>query len=140
MSRFEGTTIGNLASTPVNTAAAYMSPTEKAAMEEVSGTKKTTGIPMKPTAVVETAGFAWETLSEETWSEPKFGDAISNFFRRVTRKVEVPGGYLYSVATYGICYVRGTANSNTSETVTFVPLATSAAPAEKKKSKDLQTA
>jgi hypothetical protein len=138
MSRFEGTTIGNLASTPVNAVAAYMSPTEKAAIEEANGSKKTTGIPMKPTTIVETAGFAWETLSEETWSEPKFGDAISNFFRRVTRKVEVPGGYLYSVATYGICYVRGTANSNTSETVTFVPAAAGAAPVDKKKAKETQ--
>ena len=121
MPNFEAVTGGNIANTPVSSSAAYMSPTEKAAVEASIGSKKTTGIPMKPNPVVETPGFAWETIAEETWSEPKFGDAISNFFRRVTRKAEVPGGHMYSVATYGICYVRGTANSNTSETLTFVP-------------------
>ena len=129
MPNFEAVTGGNIANTPVSSAAAYMSPTEKAAVEAAVGSRKTTGIPMKPSPIIETAGFAWETIAEETWSEPKFGDAISNFFRRVTRRAEVPGGHMYSVATYGICYVRGTANSNTSETLTFVPSATSSKPA-----------
>lgn len=129
MPNFEAVTGGNIANTPVSSAAAYMSPTEKAAVEAAAGSRKTTGIPMKPSPIIETPGFAWETIAEETWSEPKFGDAISNFFRRVTRRAEVPGGHMYSVATYGICYVRGTANSNTSETLTFVPSATSSKPA-----------
>jgi len=118
MSKFEAVVGGNIANTPIGMGAksANMSPTEIAAFNT---TAEETAKGEVVTA--SDSGFVWETLNETAWNEPMFGQAINNHFRRVTRRANVPGGYLYSVATYGLCYVRGTANSNTSETITFVP-------------------
>lgn len=112
MTGFQGIVTGNIANTPI-TKTANMSPSEIAAFEANNSSEST--------SATTTATDCWELIDETSWSEPMFGQAISNSFRRVTRRMPVSGGYLYSVATYGLCYVRGTANSNTSESLVFVP-------------------
>lgn len=116
MSDFQGIVTGNIASTPISKTV-NMSPSEIAAFEKM----KAEPSPVTPAHAPQDDSDLWTTMETTSWNEPMFGTAISNNFRRVTRKMDVPGGTLYSVATYGICYVRGTANSNTSETVVFVP-------------------
>lgn len=124
MSKFEAVTGGNIANTPIGRAS-NMSPSEMAAFNSSTSETETavepTSLTEAMTTVYATTEFKWETLEETSWNEPMFGQAINNHFRRITRRASVPGGHLYSVATYGLCYVRGTANSNTSETLTFVP-------------------
>lgn len=117
MSDFQGIVTGNIASTPISKAV-NMSPSEIAAFERNA---KQEPLPTDSVHAPQDNSDLWATMETTSWNEPMFGTAISNNFRRVTRKMEVPGGTLYSVATYGICYVRGTANSNTSETLVFVP-------------------
>lgn len=140
MSKFEAVTGGNIANTPISRST-NMSPSEMAAFSQtgVEDTSSATATYEENAEIVyANPEFNWETLAETTWNEPMFGQAISNSFRRITRRAAVPGGYLYSVATYGLCYVRGTANSNTSETLTFVPNSANqeaAEPAPKTKSK-----
>lgn len=124
MSDFQGIVTGNIASTPISKSV-NMSPSEIAAFEANQNSEQ----------VISTQEEAWETLNETSWNEPMFGQAISNSFRRVTRRMPVCGGYLYSVATYGLCYVRGTANSNTSESLVFVPNTENADNASKSKAK-----
>ena len=117
MSDFQGIVTGNIANTPISKTA-NMSPSEIAAFEQAV-TKQS--MPTDPVHIPQDTSEVWTPVETITWNEPMFGTAISNNFRRVTRKMEVPGGAIYSVATYGICYVRGTANSNTSESLVFVP-------------------
>lgn len=117
MSDFQGIVTGNIASTPISKGV-NMSPSEIAAFERKTQSEP---LPTEPVHAPQDNSELWATMETTSWNEPMFGTAISNNFRRVTRKMEVPGGTLYSVATYGICYVRGTANANTSETLVFVP-------------------
>jgi len=122
MTQFEAVTGGNIANTPITRT--NMSPSEIAAFGQPTADRQpTTEVLQEDNEKVLYADskFSWETLAETTWNEPMFGQAISNSFRRITRRAAVSNGYLYSVATYGLCYVRGVANSNTSETLTFVP-------------------
>jgi len=110
---FEAVVTGNLAETPINPKRGLMSPTEVMAFE-------------KPETLEEAEKILkldnlWETISDEHWTEPKLGESISNTFRRTTKKLPVEGGYLYSVATYVMTYIRGVADNSVSESITFVP-------------------
>ena len=116
MSQFQGITTGNIAVTPIKPSSSNMSPTEVAAFTAVLPDKDAGA----DTTLEESTGFRWVVLAEETWVEPKLGESISNSFRRTTRKADIAGGTLYATSTCGICYVRGTANTNTSETLVFV--------------------
>jgi hypothetical protein len=111
MSKFESVSTGNIANTPLK-ANSPMSPSEKMAFE-----------PQITDAVtVETIEEKlWETISEERWTDNRLGSSIANNFHRVTRRMPVPGGYLYSVATYAMTYVRGVSDSSITETMQFVP-------------------
>ena len=115
MNQFQGITTGNIAVTPIKPSSSNMSPTEIAAFTPVADAVTAKDAPEEST------GFKWVVLAEEAWIEPKLGESISNSFRRTTRKAAIPGGTLYATSTCGICYVRGTANTNTSETLVFVP-------------------
>lgn len=117
MTGFQGIVTGNIASTPI-TKTANMSPTEIAAFDQnaalpslpIDGTDSTTN------------NNVWETLDTENWTEPGLTASVSNTFRRVTRRMPVTGGHIYSVATYALCYVRGgSANFSSSESLAFVP-------------------
>jgi len=110
MSKFESVSTGNIANTPLK-ANSLMSPSEKAAFD-----------PQITDAVtVETIEEKlWETISEERWTDNRLGSSIANNFHRVTRRMPVPGGYLYSVATYAMTYVRGVSDSSITETMQFV--------------------
>lgn len=113
MAKFETVTGGNIASTPIK-ATSPMSPTEVAAFavnDQITD------------AVTQTSeqGPTWETISEERWVDTRLGETISNKFHRVTRRMEVTGGHLYSVATYALTYVRGVSNCSVTETMEFVP-------------------
>ena len=113
MAKFETVTGGNIANTPLTpNKNAIMSPTEVAAFapteEQVAGEK---------TAAPE----LWEIVCEERWVDTRLGETISNKFHRVTRRMEVTGGALYSVATYALTYVRGVSNCSVTETMEFVP-------------------
>jgi len=110
---FEAVVTGNLAETPINMKRGLMSPTEVMAFE-------------KPETLEEAEKISkfdslWQTVSDEHWTEPKLGESISNAFRRITKKLPVEGGYLYSVATYAMTYIRGVADNSVSESIAFVP-------------------
>ena len=109
---FEAITVGNIANTPLSKTVP-MSPTEIQALKQTIASEgpadsETDTKPM------------WEIISEESWSEPRLGETISNSFRRITRKATVEGGSLYAVATYGLTYVRGVADCSVSEAIQFV--------------------
>jgi len=110
MSKFESVSTGNIANTPIK-ANSFMSPSEKEAFEPQ-------GLDTQAVETVEDK--LWETLSEERWSDSRLGASIANNFHRVTRRMPVPGGYLYSVATYAMTYVRGVSDSSITETMQFV--------------------
>jgi hypothetical protein len=123
MSDFQGIVTGNIASTPISKTA-NMSPTEIAAFSEPK--------PDVPEydAVMNTS--TWEEVDTESWTEPGLSASVSNTFRRVTRRMAVDNGYLYSVATYALCYVRGgSANFSSSESLAFVPNSDNAGTATK---------
>jgi hypothetical protein len=123
MSDFQGIVTGNIASTPI-TKTANMSPTEIAAFSEPE--------PDAPKYDAAMNTSAWEELDTESWTEPGLSASVSNTFRRVTRRMAVDNGYLYSVATYALCYVRGgSANFSSSESLTFVPNSDNAGTAAK---------
>jgi hypothetical protein len=107
---FESIVTGNLAETPINNKRAPMSPTEIMAFDK----------PVVAEQEAPAAESPWQTVSEERWSEPKLGESISNTFKRITRKMPVEGGYIYSVATYVMTYIRGVADNSVSESLTFV--------------------
>jgi len=110
MNKFESISTGNIANTPLKTSSP-MSPSEKAAFEPQT----------MDAMVVETIeDKLWETISEERWTDNRLGSSIANNFHRVTRRMPVPGGYLYSVATYAMTYVRGVSDSSITETMQFV--------------------
>lgn len=114
MAKFETVTGGNIANSPLK-GKTPMSPTEVAAFEVNS--QITDAVTQASTE----GGPAWETISEEHWNDTRLGETISNKFHRVTRRMEVAGGYLYSVATYALTYVRGVSNCSVTETMEFVP-------------------
>jgi len=113
MAKFETVTGGNIASTPLKPNVP-MSPTEIAAFAQ--NDQITDAVTQ-----ASTQGPTWEIISEEHWNDTRLGETISNKFHRVTRRMEVSGGYLYGVATYALTYVRGVSNCSVTETMEFVP-------------------
>jgi hypothetical protein len=109
MNKFEAVSTGNIANTPINTKG-LMSPSEKAAFDSQI-TDAVTPIVEEP---------LWETLGEEHWTDNRLGASIANNFHRVTRRMPVSGGHIYSVATYAMTYVRGVSDSSITETMQFV--------------------
>jgi len=110
MSKFESISTGNIANTPLK-ANSPMSPSEKMAFEpQITDAVAVEIIKEK----------LWETISEERWTDNRLGASIANNFHRITRRMPVSGGYLYSVATYAMSYVRGVSDSSVTETMQFV--------------------
>lgn len=121
MNKFEAITVGNIASSPINSKSPHMSPTEKLAFA--------TPVEVAEASLAEVQdAITWEPLSSEMWVEPRLGESVSNSIRRVTRRAAVEGGWLYAVATYSMTYVRGVADNSVSEALQFVPTGKAATP------------
>jgi|NOAtaT_7_FD_contig_31_944757_length_607_multi_3_in_0_out_0_1 hypothetical protein len=109
-------TTGNISETPLKaTASPHMSPTEKAAFAP-----ETSPAPEPQAEPAAASEAEWENLGSETFNVGRFGDA-TNAFRRTTRRLKVEGGWIYSVSTQAIGYVRGSCSAGCSESTVFVP-------------------
>lgn len=117
MSKFEAVSSGNIATTPIKTAAPIMSPTEKAAF----GAAEDSSSAVSAKAESSATGTTWEVIEDKQWSDSRLGENISNKFQRVTSRMKVPGGHMYLVSTYVMTYVRGVSDSSVAETMQFVP-------------------
>jgi hypothetical protein len=107
-------TTGNISETPLKASASpHMSPTEKAAFSPEPA-------PEAQAEPASTSDMEWESLGRETFVVGRVGDS-TNSFTRTTRRLKVEGGWIYSVSTQAIGYVRGSCSAGCAETSVFVP-------------------
>jgi len=107
-------TTGNISETPLKVASSpHMSPTEKAAFSPEPAPE----VQAEPAA---TSAAEWEDLGRETINVNRVGES-SHAFTRTTRRLKVEGGWIYSVSTQAIGYVRGSCSAGCSESTVFVP-------------------
>ena len=112
MAKFESVVSGNISTTPIKGANPIMSPTEVAAFDQPA---------VEAVQDAPASSSKWELVVSEPLPANNFGITTSGV--RETRRMEVPGGYLYAVSTWYVSYIRGVADTSVSETVTFVPAA-----------------